>query len=331
MLWGGVSLIAIVGVHQSARAQDATTPIPDVSVNATQVQPNDGSAAAGYREENVTGGIGSFWGDLPLQDTPYSVFITPHQLVENMQVYNLQDALKYNPDIQAGGGLVTLNQSRGAVQLTIRGVTLSSGTGFTTDNMYNPNGFFTPTEDKESISVLTGVSGFLYGVQTIGGHIDTELKRPTATPLFDITGGTNTGHNGYVHADLGGPLTFQGIDPSLFGYRLNLVDQGGGTYIHGQDVGRNLESLALDAHLPGNVLVQLNGSHSQYRVWGPTPYYSNDHDPDIAPPNPDQQYVLPGTGKYANQDDTAGIKMTWKPNDIFTFRTQYSYDICPRP
>jgi iron complex outermembrane receptor protein len=234
-----VAAIMLVG-HYYALAQEPT-PIPPVSVYGTLPVANDGSAAAGYREETVTGGIGSFWGDLPTQDVPYSVQITPHELIDNLtQVTNLQDALKYNPDLQYGAGF----GFGGGVQYLIRGIYVNPSQAVTTDNLYSPFGFYTAPEDKESISVLTGVSGFLYGVQSVSGHIDTELKRPTATPLFDIIGGTNSGHNGYVHLDMGGPIEIPGLDPGIFGYRLNLVEQGGGTYVHGEDVSRNLASRA---------------------------------------------------------------------------------------
>jgi iron complex outermembrane receptor protein len=324
-----------------ARGQDASpfgtlTPIPDIAVNAPQPLKNDGSAAAGYRVDDIgteggSTGLGTFWSDLPIQDAPYSLFVTPAELIQNMQVNNIIDALKYDPSIQYYGNGTASGGYRGG-QFAIRGF-LQLASSITTDGLVTSGGnnyinSNIQLEDKEYVSVLSGNNGFLYGVQNVGGHIDTTLKRPTAVPLYEVEGGTNTGRNGYVHADIGGPLSFPGIDPGIFGYRLNLVDQGGGTQIHNQQISRNLESLALDAHLPSNLLIQFNASHSQYDIWGVTPLFLSSLGLPplyLSPANPSQIYAAPFS-KIATEDDLAGVKVTWKPNDIFTLRSEYHYD-----
>ena len=53
----------------------------------------DGSAAAGYRVKETTA-AGPIWGDLPLQDAPYSITVVPSAFIENLQAYQPEDVLE---------------------------------------------------------------------------------------------------------------------------------------------------------------------------------------------------------------------------------------------
>ncbi|WP_020176357.1 TonB-dependent siderophore receptor [Methyloferula stellata] len=311
----------------SAYAQQATTPIPDVSVNAPAPVKNDGSAAAGYRVDDSTA-TGPFWGDLPLQDAPYSINVIPAEQIQNMQVYSLQDALKYDPDIQFSNN----NHNDGtASSYKIRGFSLGGnyGQGVTLEGLQSSMGVNPALEDKQQIEVLDGVNGFLYGVQQVGGNINTVLKRPTAVPYFAIEGGDNAGSNGYGHLDIGGPLKVPGLDESVFGYRLNLVDQAGGTNLKNQSLKRSLESGAIDIHLPDDMLLQFNASHSNYHLWGLNQLFLGVGSPNgnyiSMPPLDPSSYITDPQATWMEDNITAGTKFTWKLNDTFTFRSEYQY------
>ena len=119
LVMGSASVAALALAH-SAHAQDASaTPVPDISVSAPPPpeSPNgaaaagpfmDGSAAAGYRVKDTTA-AGPIWGDLPLQDAPYSISVVPAPLIENLQAWQPEDLVKVIPQIND----VLPNQNKG--------------------------------------------------------------------------------------------------------------------------------------------------------------------------------------------------------------------------
>ena len=166
-------------------AQPAAQPLGDWPGASTTTPPlMDGSAAAGYRVKDTTG-AGPIWGDLPLQDTPYSITVVPSPLIENLQAYSIDDLVKVIPQVT---NAVPLQNINGNSMLYLRGFEITQFTnnsGVTYDGMLGGAGgmFYTSLEDKERVEVLSGVNGFLYGTGSVGGNINYVLKRPTATPV----------------------------------------------------------------------------------------------------------------------------------------------------
>jgi iron complex outermembrane recepter protein len=323
-LLGGASLLAILAAQQSVHAQEAT-PVPPVTVTAPAEQPLDGSAAAGYRVGESTAS-GPIWGDLPVQDAPYSLSVVSSPLIENLQATDIEDIAKVIPQIT---NVYPLQNKSGNPWVIIRGFSISEfrdGAGQTYDGLLGGAGgmLFTTLEDKERVEVLSGVDGFLYGTGAVGGNVNYVLKRPTATPYYSLTMGDNAGDNFFMHADLGGPLKFAGIADGLFGYRLNLVYQDGNTSIDNQSVKRNLESVAFDVHLPYGALLQFNAAHYDYHLWGPTPEPFWPLNPQPAPPN-GALNTTPSWVQFADRTYTVGTKLTWKVNDIFTLRSAWDF------
>ncbi len=322
-LRGSVSMFAILATAQLAQAQDAT-PIPDVSVNAPATPLMDGSAAAGYRVKDTTAS-GPIWGDLPIQDAPYSITVVPSALIENTQSNQPEDIYKIIPQITNYHN--DINSIGYAPAPLVRGFNV----GFSMDglsqigtNVYGSQA--NALEDKESVQLLSGVNGFLYGNSTnLGGNLDLTLKRPTAAPYYSLTFGDNAGRNEYIHGDFGGPLAIPGLDPGILGYRLNLVGQDGHTSVENQTVKRGLASGAFDIHLPWDILVQLNASHNYYQTDGLTRFATTNLNPWPAPSDPSKS-SNPNWTQAINMDDIGGVKVTWKPNEIFTIRSEYQYD-----
>ena len=306
-------------------AQPAPQPLGDWP-GASNATPTlfDGSAAAGYRLKDSTA-AGPIWGDLPLQDTPYSVSVVPSSLIENLQAYQPENLVQVLPQVT---NVLTQQNSSGNPFLYVRGFSITQFTnnaGVTYDGMLGgAGGMFTNVlEDKERVELLAGADGFLYGTNSVGGNLNYVLKRPTATTYNSITAGDNAGANGFVHGDFGGPLIIPGLKDDLFGYRVNLVYQGGDTSILDQDIKRNLLSAAFDIRPTENILLQLNAEHAYYHVYGETPGFSSSLSPYPAPANPAQ---LPATPfQFATTNDVVGAKLTWKLNDMFTLRSQWSY------
>ena len=334
-LLGCVSLLAIMAVTPTAQAQDAT-PVPDVTVTAapTSQTPDgsasaplmNGSAAAGYRVKDSTA-AGPIWGDLPVQDTPYSISIVPAPLIENLQATTPDDLYKVIPQITN----FTPSQNQSAqTSFTVRGYRINpwtnNGLGMAYDGLQGgvggTNGI--TLEDKERVEMLSGVSGFLYGTGNVGGLVNYVLKRPTSAPYASVTVGDNAGENGYIHGDFGGPLDIPGLPDGLIGYRLNLAGQDGHTSMENQTVKRDLVSGAFDIHLPYDILVQLNAAQSRYQIDGVTPFFQTPLYPIPAPTNP-ATISSPSWTNWTTYQDTGGIKVTWKLSDIFTLRSAWDY------
>jgi iron complex outermembrane receptor protein len=180
-LLGCVSLISILTTQHPGQAQE-TTPVPPVSVTAPPPGPlTDGSAAAGYRVQESTAS-GPIWGDLPVQDTPYSISVIPSSLIENLQAYQSENLYNIIPQITN----FQPSQNRGGFSIAyIRGFAVSqyvNDAGITYDGMLAAGGTNVTLEDKERVEVLSGVNGFLYGTGSVGGNINYVLKRPTELP-----------------------------------------------------------------------------------------------------------------------------------------------------
>ena len=112
-------------------------------------------------------------------------------------------------------------------------------------------------------------------------------------------------------ATLAGRSKIPGLRDDLFGYRLNLVYQGGDTAIENQSVTRNLASAAFDIHLWDGTLLQLNGAHSFYYVNGITPTFNSSLSPFPAPANP-ATIGSPSWVRFNDETDNGGFKFTWK-------------------
>src|ERR1700753_3913592 len=314
------------------KAQAKRTASPNAGARpAAASQPLDGSAAVGYRVASTTA-AGPIWGNLSLQDTPYSISVVPSQLIENLQAYSVDDLAKVVPQIT---NAFPLQNANGNSMFYLRGFPISQFTnnaGVTYDGMLGGAGgmFYIPLEDKERVEFLSGVDGFLYGTGSVGGNINYDLKRPTATPYMSVTAGDNAGANGFVHGDFGGPVQLPGLADGVLGYRLNVVGQGGDTSIDNQSVSRGLVSAAFDVYLPDTLLLKLTAAHSNYHIWGTTPEYTSTLNPYPSPTNPANQVANPWL-QFSDQTDTAGTNLTWHLNDVFTLRAAYDYTYEQRP
>ena len=77
-------------------ADTGNVPTTEVTVTAEkEKKPKEGSAEAGYKVDNVT--TTGPWGQMPLQDTPYSLSVMPKDLIENTISTNQDRLFAINP------------------------------------------------------------------------------------------------------------------------------------------------------------------------------------------------------------------------------------------
>jgi iron complex outermembrane recepter protein len=277
---------------------------PKTSVNVV--------ATAGdvYVVENIQK-VGPF-SQTPIQDLPYSIDVISQDLIENLQASTVDQLFRINPFVEP-----QVPQTRtGSGVGYIRGFNVSAQRE---DGLYSAFPIV-DIEDKQEVEVLTGTSGFLYGINPPGGLVDYVLKHPTPARYSSLEFGTYGGAALYGHADLGGPIDKDG----KFGYRLNLVGQDGETAIQNQSVTRFLISGALDWHVARNAVLEIDASDSSYRVDG-SPAVWQFVSPGPPPPAPSasklwgQKYDF---DKYRTNKERARFK--WDLNNIFTVRVGFA-------
>jgi iron complex outermembrane receptor protein len=313
----------------AAPSTTATTPapeqanVPTTEVTVTAEKPKPGSAAAGYRVENTT--TTGPWGEMKLQDTPYSILVMPAELIENVQAPSVDMLFRMNPLVQ-----LSLPQTRegSGANMNLRGF-FSSATGRAEDGMQELSPLYPASlEDKESVEVLTGLSSFLYGPANVGGMVNFVNKRPTDTPLYSLTAGNYGGDSYYVHGDFGGPIYQDKI-----AYRFNVLTQDGNTNVDHQNLQRDLFSGALDFHLLDNLLLQFNGSHDEDRMQGGQAawFFSTNALGTATAFHPSAPDASKNWGQEWTQTDQitekAETRLTWNLSDVFTFRSAYRYSI----
>lgn len=198
-------------------------------------------------------------GRTPILTTPMSVTVLTQDFLANQQLRTLNDALRALPSVEVRdqqGLEVSRPQSLG-FQGTITENTRLDGL-----NIIGTTAV--PVENLDSIQVLNGLGGALFGPETPAGVFDYILKRPTDTPLARAVGSFASDGLFTAEGDVGGRVGNNG----WLGYRINLVHGEGESYVTGSFADRTLGSAALDIHLDADTVIQVNGSHYEDSGYG---------------------------------------------------------------
>lgn len=237
---------------------DAPVSVPAISVTGEKANSTyTGKAEEGYRQTTVNMGP---LGERKALDTPYSVYSVPSDLIKNQQVETFTDLAKYIPSLQQQGhpglefgppvvrGLVADDQSENT---RIDGMSVRGDTAL-------------PIELYDRLEVLSGPAGAYYGASYPAGTINGILKRPTETPLNEVSLGYSSEANGNLRADLSGHVD----EGHKLGYRANLLHSDGEGYVAGSNLNRDLASLALDLQPTDDTLIQANASRYYFNQKG---------------------------------------------------------------
>jgi iron complex outermembrane recepter protein len=197
-------------------------------------------------------------GNRKLLDTPFSVTAIPQDLMENLQIKTVTDALRYLPSVEIRnqqGFEVARPQSRGfqgsVVQATrLDGLNIIGTTAI-------------PAENLAGIQVLNGLAGSLYGPATPAGVFNYVLKRPTDTPYTSYTQGFDSTSVFTESLDAGGRTP-----DGKVGYRFNVVHGEGESYVPQSSANRTLASGALDFHVGDRTVIETNLSHYETNTTG---------------------------------------------------------------
>ncbi|MDP9900701.1 TonB-dependent siderophore receptor [Variovorax ginsengisoli] len=315
----GSGLEAPVGTGgASIRRRDAGSDgatLPTVTVTADGAP--EGSAANAYRAASSS--LGAL-GTKSLLDTPFSINVITRDLLDNQQAHSLVDAVKSDAAIAPGS-----NYTNGTGEvLSVRGVLLSYRNNYKLDGQ-DLIGFLgapqMPVEHLESIEILRGAGGFLYGFGTPGGIVNMVSKRPTETPVRSIAiEGTGSG-TALVHADLGGRFG----ENDRFGYRINAVDEEGDTYVKdGGHIKRRSGSVALDWRITPDLVWSVDALQQERRI--DAVYYQ-------LVPNADgraSNYAIAAAPAALDGSTRLASPFTYSDARSTTFGTSLAWHIAPR-
>ena len=185
-----------------ARAQSATdSVIEEITVTSR------------YREEKLS--------DVPDSITAFTVDDIEKYRIERInRVASLTPNLRFSDD-----------QEVGVSTLVIRGVRQNRGTGqppvsFRIDGVSATNNLLTTQElfDIESVDVLRGPQGALYGRNAIGGAILISTRQPTGQPEYGLRVGAAQGEDFTLSGSASGPVGDNGV---LYRASFRLQDRQG--------------------------------------------------------------------------------------------------------
>lgn len=254
-----------VSIERDAPPRTSDTRLNTVTVTGQHVKP-----------KVIAGALGSA-SDL---DTPFSTREVDSEQIEERQLKALSNVFAGDTSVDAKGDSYSLTASN----LSVRGVRLDNG------GSYKINGlpiFITtlelPLETFESVQLLKGASGFMYGFGAPGGVVNYVTKKPTDENKLSLSVGARSNGVWSEHVDLGG--RFGPGEGDTFGYRLNAVHEEGETPTRSH-VKRDSVSLSLDARITedltwtADTLYQerlINGGIQNYRL----PSYTGRSLPDV--------------------------------------------------
>lgn len=242
------SLAILLFLCGNASAQDIQLPTIDV-----QGRPDSSANADVTRDYKVNSVELGPLGKRRLIDTPFSVNTVSEGFAENQQIQSVREAFRFIPSVQ---GENIRPQTRG-VQASVVQNTRIDGLNIAATTDY-------PIEQFQRIDVLNGLAGALFGPAQPGGTFNYIMKRPTAEPLQRLTAGYLSQGQWLAHADLGGFA-----DPEhRFGYRLNLLDQDGKSYVDNSRLKRQLASFGGDIHFSPDTVLETNASIYHYKTEG---------------------------------------------------------------
>jgi iron complex outermembrane receptor protein len=257
-------------------------------------------------------------------DTPFSTTVVTSEELEDRQVNKLGDVFAGDASVSDNGSAYT----SWATYVAVRGLQLDWQNGFKIDGMpFISYSVTLPYEQFESVQLLKGPSGFMYGFGSPGGVVNYVTKKPTDAPVRSVGVGYRNDGVWTEHADLGARF---GPD-KMFGARINATHEEGKTY-NGGNINRDSVILDMDARLTKDLSVNFAALYQERRATGQTlSIYTAQYVGTTLPKKFSGAADLGGADQYLNtnlQLYTAGVHYQITPD--WTFSTTYSFNKASR-
>ncbi|MDL1865276.1 TonB-dependent receptor [Betaproteobacteria bacterium PRO5] len=297
----------VVQKMSTTGSSPANVTLPLMTVSTTSLK--QGTAEEGYLVSNVSG-VG-LWDERSLRDTPYSMSVVPSDLIENVNAQNMGQIFKMNPLTQEP----PIQNFTGVPMVVMRGF-YSSNPVYDGIPVALGNGSAVSVIEIDRVEILSGTSGFLYGGGRVGGAINYVTKNSTDIPLRRLTFGNYGGTQFYGHADISGKFD----DRGRFGYRANLLYQGGDTAI-GEPVKQKVANIALDWRITDTLYADVKYTYNDYSKEATQPTFFLTERTSI---DTSKRY----SPKWASNDlesHKAYTSLRWDPSKYFTLRSAFFY------
>lgn len=153
-----------------------------VRVGGTVAHQDPTGSGVGYVAENTMAGTKT---DTPLMEIPNSISVITKQQMVDQQPQNVAQALRYSPGIMSESeGTYGNGSPKGAdTGIMQRGFSTSQFV----DGLMTNSTSAGETAFLERIEVVNGPASVMYGQTTPGGMIGMSLKKPTDTPLHQVS------------------------------------------------------------------------------------------------------------------------------------------------
>ncbi len=197
----------------------------------------DRTAAA---QADVTG-----FGDVPARELPMSTTVIDREQIDRTGARRLADLTALDASVTD-----SYNAPGYWDFLNVRGYTLDPRYNYRREGLPISAETVIPLDNKQRIEVLKGTSGIQAGTSAPGGLVNYVVKRPTETPVREVTLGTGERGSRLVALDLGGRT-----DNKVIGYRLNIAHEDLRPLIHSANGERSLVAFATDARLSRDTLL----------------------------------------------------------------------------
>ncbi|WP_060825206.1 TonB-dependent siderophore receptor [Sulfurospirillum cavolei] len=301
-----IPLLCATSVWSEESKDKTNVVLEGVVVSTERFQELEGGIADGFLTKEVS--VGAL-GDKRAFDVPYQINTIPKEIIKNQRSQGLEDVIKYIPSAQIewrGGADVGRPQTRG-----MRGDVVANSYW---DGLHVVSTTATPMAMFDSLQILNGLSGSLYGAANPSGVYNFERKRPTNEYENSLLFTYGESGHAEAEADVGGRLN------DKVGYRGVFVGGDGEGYVEGSNLRRQLISTGLDFYLTDRLTLETNFSYYKYIKEGYTGQFNMPYTAlGVA------RYTLPDAydasdEKYAQKN--AGRKLT-----TTTYSGKLKYDI----
>jgi iron complex outermembrane receptor protein len=286
----------------AAHAATDTAENPDPAQKGSEIRV-EGRVAD---NSQVSGALGNH----SVLDTPLSVTTVSQADLADRGVTSLGNVFALDAAVNSQGSTSTIYSSH----LAVRGLQLDETNGYKINGLPTYNfGIELPIQFFDSVELLKGATGFLYGFGAPGGIVNYVTAKPTTQTHASFDAGYRSDSIWTTHADLGGSTA-----NGRFGYRLNYLHEEGDAR-DGSHVNNNAVALSLVAHLTDTLDWTADGIYQKRKTRNAvqglgTAFYTD----TVLPTAPSGSLHLPATnGSYFNTDyymATTGLHWQAAPN-----------------
>ncbi|MCS4285384.1 iron complex outermembrane receptor protein [Pseudomonas sp. BIGb0278] len=192
-----------VGSYSLVATPEGSLALPETSINAAGAYESAWGASTGYVATRTAAGTKT---DTPIVETARSLSVITRQQLDDRQVLNLNDALRYTAGVQSSG----YGSDSRADWLRVRGF---DPTQFL-DGLALPKGSFANPKvepwNLERITVLRGPASSVYGQTPPGGMLDMVSRRPQAESAHQIEVQAGSNEHKQINFDSTGKIDDEG-------------------------------------------------------------------------------------------------------------------------